>query len=155
MPGQLITPYFGQWESSELIGQFVRQELKPDKDPNWKDFGAETVAEYAQWARHVCGMACLKMLLPASHKEAHPTMYLMRLANQHGGYIAEGDEIKRPIYATFATMIEEQFGLQAEGTTHIEAQDVSAQLEPYDYFLVSIKPKIVIPKVGHPNKRGI
>ncbi|MDB9814784.1 hypothetical protein OAC10_00985 [bacterium] len=154
MPDKLITPYFGQWESPELIGQFVRQELRSDEDPNWKDSGAETAAEYAQWARHICGMACLKMVLAAIHKEVHPTMHLMRLAKQYGGYIAEGDEIKGLIYAPFVVMIKEQFGLQAEVITPIEAQDIAAQLKTYDYFLASVHPTIRHPQDAPPKQGG-
>ena len=154
MSDKLLTPYFGQWESLELIGQFVRQEIKTNEDPNWADSGAETVAEYARWARHICGMACLKMVLAAVNKEVHPTMHLMRLAKQYGGYIEKGDEIKGLIYAPFVTMIKEQFDLQAKVITHIEAQDIVTQLVTYDYFLASVHPMIRHPQNAPPKKGG-
>ncbi len=33
------------------------------RDPSWQASGAHSIEEYVAWASHVCGMACLKMIL--------------------------------------------------------------------------------------------
>jgi len=57
-------PYFGQWESPRRIRGFLAGR-DAAQDPLWPASGAETAAEYALWADHLCGMACLKMALAA------------------------------------------------------------------------------------------
>jgi hypothetical protein len=57
-------PYFGQWESPRRIRGFLAGR-DAAQDPLWPASGAETAAEYALWADHLCGMACLKMALGA------------------------------------------------------------------------------------------
>lgn len=56
-------PYFSQWESAELATGFVDGSVDLADDPRWAASGARTPAEYRYWARKVCGLACLKMIL--------------------------------------------------------------------------------------------
>ena len=71
-------PYFCQWESAHLAGAIIRGELDLKDDPAWAGSGAADVDEYARWASHVCGMACLKMVLAARTGRVHPTLALAR-----------------------------------------------------------------------------
>lgn len=57
------TPYFGQWESISLIDKIISQEIDASEDPLWAQSGTLTQAEYAHWSRHLCGIACIKMIL--------------------------------------------------------------------------------------------
>jgi hypothetical protein len=155
MPKPAVTPpYFGQWESSQLIGQFIRQELSSDKDPNWAQSGAKTITEYATWARHICGMACLKMVLAATQNRTYPTLTLMRLTRQYGGYIETHNDIKGLIYAPFVSMVEKEFALRARVVTHINTADIRAQLHNYNYFMASVHPTIRHPKSIPPTRGG-
>jgi hypothetical protein len=56
-------PYFSRWESAELAERFVDGSLDLADDPWWAASGARTPGEYRYWARKVCGLACLKMIL--------------------------------------------------------------------------------------------
>lgn len=61
----MIPPYFGQWESAERIGDILSGALAAGDDPLWPRSGAGSAAEYAIWADHLCGVACLRMALGA------------------------------------------------------------------------------------------
>ncbi len=100
-------PYHSQWESRELTLAILSEgaEVALLRDPAWRGSGARTVEEYAQWAGHACGMACLKMILAAGTGTAVPTLELARLCTEYGGYVVnpENGAIKGMIYAAFVT----------------------------------------------------
>lgn len=100
-------PYFCQWESAHLAGAIIRGELDLKDDPAWAGSGAADVDEYARWASHVCGMACLKMVLAARTGRVHPTLALARGSLPYGAYTVDGDDIKGMIYAPFVRYVEE------------------------------------------------
>ena len=52
--------------------------------------GARDRAEYVEWANHVCGMACLKMVLSHRDGEAPPLLELARRSLPYGAYVREG-----------------------------------------------------------------
>ena len=58
-------PCFAQWESPGLGRDFAADPARLADDPLWAASGARDVAEYARWAHHVCGMACVRMVLAA------------------------------------------------------------------------------------------
>ena len=129
------TPYFGQWESPKLIEHFISHRLPASADPLWAQSGAENIEEYVRWSCHLCGMACLKMILAALHNRAYPLFELMRRALHTGAYIEipsrdqapyKTNSIKGLIYAPFVTMIESEFSLQGEVITGISAADIPA-----------------------------
>jgi hypothetical protein len=73
-------PYYPQWESAELAERFVEGSLDLADDPRWAASGARTPAEYGYWARKVCGLACLKMILAWRGLPVPPTMTLVERA---------------------------------------------------------------------------
>ncbi|WZB61358.1 hypothetical protein WJ970_29135 [Achromobacter xylosoxidans] len=113
-------PYFCQWESAHLAGAIIRGELDLKDDPAWAGSGAAVVDEYARWASHVCGMACLKMVLAARTGRVHPTLALARASLPYGAYTVDGDDIKGMIYAPFVRYVEEAYGLRAR--VHVTLQ---------------------------------
>ena len=94
-------------------GAIIRGELDLKDDPAWAGSGAADVDEYARWASHVCGMACLKMVLAARTGRVHPTLALARGSLPYGAYTVDGDDIKGMIYAPFVRYVEEVHGLRA------------------------------------------
>jgi hypothetical protein len=58
-------PYVCQFASPELVRAFVNEEQPLESDPRWKEYGAESAAEYAHWARRACGVVCVKMAVEA------------------------------------------------------------------------------------------
>ena len=85
----LIPAYFAQWESADLVGEFLAGR-DATTDQQWRQSGAKDVAEYARWADHLCGMACLKMVM-AHRGKPHSIHDLRRPVQALGGYVEEPD----------------------------------------------------------------
>lgn len=140
--GQSAVPYFCQWESAHLAGSFIRKERDLADDPAWRASGARDVEEYARWANHVCGMACLKMVLAARSGQIHPTLELARRCVPFGAYTDRDGEIKGLIYAPFVHFVAEEFGLDAQVHVGLDTRELPAVLERADYFMASVHPDI-------------
>ena len=69
----MIPPFFGQWESADLIAEILSGTIKAAEDPLWPRSGAGSAAEDEAWADHLCGVACLRMAL-AAHVTLPPWM---------------------------------------------------------------------------------
>lgn len=140
--GQSVVPYFCQWESAHLADAIIRKELALADDPAWPTSGARDVEEYVRWANHVCGMACLKMVLAARSGQIHPTLELARRSLAFGAYTDREGEIKGLIYAPFVRFVTEEFGLDAQVHVGLETAALPAVLEGADYFMASVHPDI-------------
>lgn len=140
--GQSAVPYFCQWESAHLAGSFIRKELALADDPAWRTSGARDVEEYVRWANHVCGMACLKMVLAARSGQIHPTLELARRSVPFGAYTDRDGEIKGLIYAPFVRFVADEFGLDARVHVGLGTCELPAVLEDADYFMASVHPDI-------------
>ncbi|MEU1485461.1 peptidase [Streptomyces sp. NPDC005752] len=105
------TPVVTQFASPGLVGAIVEGGLDPAEDPRWADSGAASPAEYARWAGHLCGMACLRMALGAG---APPLFELRDGASGYEAYTEDADgEIRGLVYAPFARYVSEVHGLDA------------------------------------------
>lgn len=148
-------PYFCQWESADLAGAIIRKELRLEDDPAWRASGARDVDEYARWASHVCGMACLKMVLAAESGEVHPTLALMRRSLQYGAYtLAEDGVIKGLIYAPFVRFVAQEFDMRAEVRVGLRADALPDLMTQAKYFMASVHPWIRWPDREPPAKGG-
>lgn len=152
LPSKSI-PYFSQWESPGLAAQFISRELPLRDDPLWRNSGAGTVDEYAEWANHVCGMACLKMILAARTGTIYPTLELARAATEFGAYVIKDGTLKGMIYAPAVKMLRGRFGIDAEVVTGITAADLASIVRPGSLFIASVHPSIRWLK-GPPPKKG-
>lgn len=151
-------PYFSQWESRELAPAVIAEGPTATlrHDPRWASSGAHSVEEYAAWAWHLCGMACLKMILAARTGRVTPTLELARVCVKYGGYTVDpvSAEIKGLIYAPFVRFVRAEFGLQAEVITHISARAIPALIARADYFIASVHSSIRWPERTPPAKGG-
>nr|WP_242612009.1 hypothetical protein [Achromobacter xylosoxidans] len=148
-------PYFCQWESAHLAGAIIRKELRLEDDPSWRASGARDVAEYARWASHVCGMACLKMVLAATTGQVHPTLELARRGMPYGAYTEDGEgRIKGLIYAPFVRFVAEEFGLEAEVCVDLRGEALPAMMSRAAYFMASVHPWIRWPDREPPARGG-
>lgn len=148
-----MIPYFSQWESPSLAAQIISGEVKVRDDPLWRSSGAASVEEYAEWANHLCGMACFKMILAARTGTIHPTLELARAATEFGAYVLKDGELKGLIYAPFVEMAKSRFGIEAQVVTGIVASDLASIVRPGTLFLASVHPSIRWLK-GPPPKKG-
>jgi hypothetical protein len=149
-----VIPYYSQWESPALAAKILSGELALRDDPAWQRSGARSPDEYARWADHICGMACLKMILAATTGEVHRTLQLARIAREYGAYVEEGESIRGLIYAPFVTMLAERFQVEAEVVTGIAASDIARLLGGTGMFIASVHPSIRLPGAPPPKKGG-
>ncbi|RDL51203.1 hypothetical protein BLJAPNOD_02335 [Ensifer sp. M14] len=149
-------PYFSQWESPEMTSAVLSEGASAlQRDPLWRNSGAETIEEYARWAVNVCGMACLKMIL-AARGELHPILSLARGCTEYGGYVVNQADasIKGLIYAPFVTYVGERFGLSAQTLTNIPTTDIPEVLSERRVFIASVSSAIRWPEREPPSKGG-
>lgn len=146
-------PYFSQWESPELAARFIADAGALIEDPRWKDSGARDVAEYARWANHVCGMACVKMILAARTGRVWPIIDLARGATAYGAYVESGGDIRGLIYAPCVDYLRAVHGIESEIVTGVGAADLPRLMERAVFFIASVHPWIRTPE-RIPPKRG-
>ncbi|KPC81214.1 peptidase [Streptomyces sp. NRRL S-4] len=105
------TPVHTQFASPGLVEAIVEGGLDPAGDPRWADSGAVSPAEYAHWAGHLCGMACLRMALGPGA----PSLFALRDgALAYDAYTEDADgSIRGLVYAPFARYVSEVHGLDA------------------------------------------
>ncbi|WP_052120794.1 cysteine peptidase family C39 domain-containing protein [Inquilinus limosus] len=147
-------PYVCQWESPDRAGEILDGTLPLAEDPNWARSGAADAAEYARWANHVCGMACLRMVLAARSGDAPPILELARGATRHGAYVVERESIRGLIYAPFVAYVRAEFGLSAQIVTGIGARGIPGVLRGATFFIASVHPSIRRPDSDPPAKGG-
>lgn len=150
-------PYFSQWESRGLTLDVLAHgaAVALARDPNWASSGAATVEEYANWADHLCGMACLKMILAARDGKAHPILDLARACATYGGYtVNQAGAIKGLIYAPFVEFVRNDFSLEAEVVVDLPTEGIAQVLRRARYFIASVHPDIRWPDRVPPSKGG-
>lgn len=144
----LIPPYFAQWESPELVGEFL-DGRDPATDPRWAESGAADAAEYARWAEHLCGMACLKMAM-AARGQPHSIHDLRRGVQPLGGYVEQPDGfIRGLIYAGAVRWLNER-GIAAR----IVLDEPMPALATGEFYIASVHAGIRTPEVAPPRRGG-
>ncbi len=118
-------PFYSQWESAELVADFIGGSLPSAADPRWAASGASTAAEYGFWAPRVCGLACLRMILAARGQPVPPMMRLVERALTWRAYVRDGDRVIGLIYQPFADWVAAEFGISAEVATGLAADRVA------------------------------
>lgn len=147
-------PYVCQWATPELAADLIAGRVTLADDVNWARSGARDRAEYIEWANHVCGMACLKMVLSHRDGEAPSLLELARRSLPYGAYVREGERIKGLIYAPFVEYVREQFALESEVRVGIEPEDLPQVLSQRRYFIASVHPGIRRPEQTPPQRGG-
>lgn len=143
-------PYFAQWESPRLTRAFLAGR-DAATDPLWPESAAASAEEYALWADHLCGMACLKMAM-AARGEIFPIHNLRRLVQRHGGYVESAAGIKGLIYAGAVAWLETQ-GIAAKIRVDLTAGGM-ARLLGQHMIIASVHPAIRRPEQPPPGRGG-
>ncbi len=144
----LIPPYFAQWESPELVGEFL-DGRDAASDPRWAESGAADAAEYARWAEHLCGMACLRMAM-AARGQALTIHDLRRGVQPLGGYVEEPDGFIRGLIYAGAVRWLNARGIAAR----IVLDEPMPSLAPGEFFIASVHAAIRTPQVEPPRRGG-
>ena len=155
MSGAQIPPYLGQWESPGLIGAIITGASRAEDDPAWAASGAASPAEYALWAEHLCGVACLRMALAARGITPPRARDLARALTRYGAYVEEPDGfIRGLIYAPAITWLAETHAMPAEIILDRAAEDIPPLLVDGGLFIASVHPGIRRPTESAPGKGG-
>jgi len=148
-------PYFGQWESPALIGAIISGAYRAEDDPAWAASGAESPEDYARWADHLCGVACLRMALAARGITPLRARDLARVLTGYGAYVEQPDGfIRGLIYAPAIAWLAEAHGLRAAIILDRAAEAVPPLLADGGLFIASVHPAIRRPTEAAPGKGG-
>jgi hypothetical protein len=146
-------PYFSQWESADLVPQFIDGSLSSAADPRWAESGATTPADYGFWAPKACGLACLRMILSSHGLPVPPTMRLVDLAVAWKAYIPVGDRVNGLIYRPFAEWVRHDFGVVAEVVPDLTVERLTSVATPGTPVIASVHHWIRWPD-RHPPETG-
>ena len=143
-----MIPYRAQWESRDLVADFIAGR-DAASDPLWAASGARSAAEYGRWAEHLCGCACLQMVLGALGRPVPPIHDIRRGVQAEGGYVEtpEGG-IRGLIYAGAVAWLAGQ-AIAARIVLDVPAQDL-----PEGLFIASVHPGIRRPDIAPPSRGG-
>jgi hypothetical protein len=151
----VIPPFFGQWESAARIGDILSGALPAEDDPLWPRSGAAGAADYARWADHLCGVACLRMALAARGIAPPRAFDLARELTHRGGYVLQPDGgIRGLIYAPAVAWLREVPRIAAEVRVDLAAQDIPALVADGGLFIASVHPAIRWPDRDPPSRGG-
>ncbi len=148
----MVPPYRAQWESPARIPDFLAgRDFATDL--LWWRSGAETLSEYAHWAAHLCGCACLQMVLGALGRPVPPIHAIRRPVQAAGGYVEEPDgTIRGLIYAGAVGWLAAQ-DIPARVVLDMSAEGIPELLTGGRLFIASVHPGIRRPE-GTPPQRG-
>jgi hypothetical protein len=147
-------PYWAQWASPGLVAEFLAGR-DARSDPAWAESGAASPDEYARWAEHLCGMACLRMALAARGLPAPPLDVLRRAVQAEGGYVEEPDgTIRGLIYAGAISWLARAHGVEARVLLDLPATGIPPLLEDGGLFIASVHPAIRWPERAAPGRGG-
>jgi hypothetical protein len=150
-----IPPYFGQWETPGLIGAIITGTCRAEDDPAWSASGADSPAEYARWAEHLCGVACLRMALAARGITPPRARDLARVLTRCGAYVEEpGGFIRGLIYAPAIAWLAEVHAMRAETILDSAAEAIPPLLVAGGLFIASVHAAIRRPAEPAPHKGG-
>lgn len=147
-------PYFGQWESPELIERILGKEISAQDDPRWKTSGAITPEEYEKWSWNCCGMACLKMLLAHARSTLVPTITLAKQCLAYGGYKEPLEESPGLYYQPFLQYLKEQFHIEGKAVSTLTVAEIYQTLARGGYVIASVSPEIRLPSQPSTRKGG-
>ncbi|MER5972328.1 C39 family peptidase [Streptomyces sp. NPDC002055] len=148
-------PVVTQYASPDLIGAITYEGHDPAEDPRWAESGAPTQRAYRRWCRHLCGMACLRMVLLHRDGQAPSLFQLLAGARPYGAYTtAGGGEIKGLIYAPFTQYADECHGLPATVHRELPLDSLVDLLERGQMVMASVSKEIRRPDHTPPRRGG-
>ncbi|QLK61653.1 hypothetical protein GE278_13110 [Enterobacteriaceae bacterium Kacie_13] len=147
-------PYFSQWEDPASATGIIAGDITLSDIAQWPESGASSQEEFIEWANHVCGMCCLKMVLAATSGKVVPILNLTFRSLPYGAYVREGENIKGLIYAPFVEYVREELGLSAQVRVNMAAEEIAGELKQHRFFIASVHPSIRTPDFLPPHRGG-
>ncbi len=149
----MTPPYRAQWESPELIPDFLAGRDRAT-DPLWPRSGAVDAAEYARWADHLCGCACLQMVLGALGRPVPPIHEVRRAVQRQAGYVETPEGTIRGLVYAGAVAWLAGLGIRSEVRLDLPAADLPALVAGGALFIASVHPGIRWPDRPPPARGG-
>jgi len=148
---QSIT-YSSQWESKKLVEDFVSRKKLARQDPNWKCSGAESKIEYEFWTHHICGTACLKMILDSNGIKKR-IFDLVRDLKKIGAYKAKKVKLDRNyqtdvshvdglFYKQFCNYVVKNYPFKANVVSPMTLNRIIWEISRENYVIASVHPSI-------------
>ncbi|MFE1197829.1 C39 family peptidase [Streptomyces olivaceoviridis] len=146
-------PVVTQYASPDLIDRIAYHQHDPADDPAWTTTGAPSQRTYGRWCRHMCGMACLRMVLLHRDGQAPNLFQLLAGARRYGAYVRQDDEIRGLIYRPFATYVHETHDLSADVHGEMALHHLVQELRAGRMVMASVSKEIRHPE-HDPERRG-
>ncbi len=134
-------PYVSQFANPAWAEMVLKDGQPLSKDMLWPESGAETIAEYEQWALNACGMACASMAISFFTKKDYPVVKLGRDALRAGVYTQEDDGISTMQYRPFTKWIA-KFGITGKVYTKLTLRGLHTLLAQDALVIASVNPNI-------------
>lgn len=147
-------PYYSQWESSSLVHKIISDKISAQADPSWEDSGASSPEEYEFWARNMCGMSCLKMIIQHKFGEVIPIIDLGKRGLKYGVYTLKPDTIDGMYYFPFVKFVKEEFNLDTEVVRLMSVERILRELAHKNYIIASVSHEIRNPSSRPVSKGG-
>ena len=157
MPSQVnrrAIPWITQYATPTLIRSIAYEGHPAWDDPNWRLTGAPSQEIYGRWCGHLCGMACLRMVLFARDGQAPSIFALLDGCLRYGGYREEPDgQIKGLFYQPFVDFVRDRYKLEAEVITQLDADRLVREFGMGRLVIASVhreirRPEVIPPKTG-------
>ncbi|MDR3125512.1 MAG: hypothetical protein LBU20_00330 [Candidatus Nomurabacteria bacterium] len=136
-PGVQIT----QWASPKLVSDILDGRVKAADDPNWRDFGFATTADYDFWSWRICGLMCVKAVLDAYHLAERETVAsLTEKGVALGGYKVKQDE--GWFYAPLVKLAR-SFGLMGQVYGALSLEEIATAILDNHFIIASVHPGVI------------
>ncbi|MEV3853125.1 C39 family peptidase [Streptomyces sp. NPDC050095] len=147
-------PVITQYASADLVEAIAYAGHDPADDPAWRQTGAPTQAAYGRWCRHMCGIACLQMVLLHRDGEAPNLFQLLAGARHYRAYEKQPDgTVKGLIYAPFVQYVEDSHRMAATAHVQLGLDQLDALLDDGRMVMASVSKEIRRPEQT-PERRG-
>lgn len=146
-------PYESQWGDVRCNEAVVVRGEAPGRFHDWRRDGYASEAEYAFWAAHVCGLACLRSVL----RSWRPAFGVVPMAEPIRGAVAAGALVERAdtvdglYYRPFLAWIAEAFGIDGDVVEHTPIADLVPSIDVDRVVIASVSSEIRWPE--RPNAR--
>ncbi|MFF1572232.1 hypothetical protein ACFVWR_05750 [Leifsonia sp. NPDC058292] len=147
-----VFPYESQWGSVRATEEVVVNDGDPAPFHDWRASGFTSAEEYRFWARHVCGLACLRSVLQAWQGRDVPLAELLTGARASGALVHHPDDtVGGLFYRPFLDWVGAEYGLRGEVVENTRACDLLAPVGEETVAILSVSPEVRWPE--HPNRR--
>jgi hypothetical protein len=145
-------PYHSQWGTVRATEEVVLHDGDPAAFHDWRADGFADADEFRFWARHVCGLACLRSVLATWRGESVPMPQLLAGAREAGALVLRGDDdVGGLYYRPFLEWIGRAYGIRGRIVENTGVDELTASVGDDAVAIVSVSPEIRWPE--RPNAR--